>query len=151
MTALTLETETTQAAGLLKLLLREQELLVAGEVATLQALLHQKSSLIQSLQHSSKLRYQKLALQGLLANEQGMQAWLAKHPEANGEWETLRRILEEAKETNRVNGLLIQKHHGRTQSTLGMLQQARNGDSGQLYGPSGLTRHPLQPGNSIAS
>lgn len=129
---------------LLELLTREQGKLVDANIDTMEALLEEKSGLLQRMNESSQSRYQLLAKQGFEANEQGMTAWLLAHgkPAEQKAWGEFQKALSQAKELNRLNGLLINKHFNRHQQLLSHIQSGfaapgvygRNGQaSSQAY------------------
>lgn len=137
MPAISFDTEAALASRLLALLENEQSVLVGAEIEAMEQLLQQKSQLIQQLSLASQQRYQALSVAGFEASEEGMQRWLLQHNDAAlaGSWSQFQDMLTRSKEANRVNGLLINKHFGRNQQLLGVLQNTHK--TGQFYGPDG--------------
>ena len=73
-----------------------------------------------------------------------MQAWLADGAERSADalWQEVLGLTREAKELNRVNGILINKHMNNNQSALRALRMPVQGGSA-LYGPSGQATSAL--------
>src|SRR5450830_390070 len=117
---------------LLEVLSREQSSLVMADIDAIEALIEEKSVLLQDINLTAKSRYDALASKGLAANEVGMVEWLKQHGNAamNASSEIFQRALNQGKEMNRLNGVLISKHFNRNQQLLNHLQ----GNSGVVNG-----------------
>ncbi|PKO46972.1 MAG: flagellar protein FlgN [Betaproteobacteria bacterium HGW-Betaproteobacteria-22] len=141
----------TQDAELLKQLLnlleREQQHLIKADVDAVEAILDEKSVLLQQLNHAAKTRYATLAQNGFEANEAGMSAWIEKvnRPDVRRTWLNFQLSLAQAKELNRLNGTLISKHFNRNQELLNHLQ-GKSEDS-SVYGRDGQSK-PKAPTRS---
>lgn len=138
-------------SDLLALLGREQKQLLKADVDAIQVILEQKSLLLQRLNLAAKQRYAVLAGNGYQANEAGMDAWV-KHqakPAISASWAHFQKSLNEAKEMNRLNGLLISKNFSRNQELLNHLQGNSSTDS--VYGKDGQSKSksPLRSGLSV--
>lgn len=122
---------------LLAVLTREQGHLVKLEVDAVEAILEEKSVLLQRLNLTSRSRYEALAAKGFDANEAGMEAWIQKQAkkDISAAWANFQKALNQAKELNRLNGLLISKHFNRNQELLNHLQGKSSTDS--VYGRDG--------------
>jgi len=123
---------------LLFLLSREQVSLINADIDSIEAMLDEKSDLLQRINASVQIRYKALSKAGFEPNENGMAMWirqdtLLKHAEA---WQNFQKTLEQAKEMNRLNGQLINKHFNRNQQFLNHLQGT---SSVGVYGPNGQT------------
>jgi len=70
--------DTQLVAELIALLEREQSYLVKADVAAIEAILEEKSLLLQRLNLAAKARYQLLQANGFQSNESGMTAWVEK-------------------------------------------------------------------------
>jgi len=70
--------DTQLVAELIALLEREQSHLVKADVAAIEAILEEKSLLLQRLNLAAKARYQQLQAHGFQSNESGMTAWVEK-------------------------------------------------------------------------
>jgi flagella synthesis protein FlgN len=68
-----------------------------------------------------------------------MEPWLAVggNDEARAQWEALLALAREAKELNRVNGMLINKQLAHNQGVLNALRMPAGADAGGVYGASG--------------
>lgn len=137
MALISFSAEAQLVSQLLGLLENEQAVLVGAEVEAMEQLLERKSQLIQQITLASQQRYQALAAHGFEASESGMQQWLQQQVDAGvgKSWAEFQHMLARSKETNRVNGLLINKHFSRNQQLLGVLQNTHK--TGQFYGPDG--------------
>jgi flagella synthesis protein FlgN len=135
----TLPTERELIASLTALLHAEQQLLVAADTDGLAALTPQKAQCVQQLAEQAALRHQALAAAGFEAGEAGMAPWLDAHrtPAANSGWEHLLEATREAKELNRVNGMLVNKHMAHNQQMLDALRTTASGADTAMYGPGG--------------
>jgi flagella synthesis protein FlgN len=134
-------------AELIALLEREQSHLVKANVEAIEAILEEKSLLLQRLNLAAKSRYQLLQAHGFQASESGMSEWVEKQAKKDitTAWVNFQKSLEQAKELNRLNGTLISKHFNRNQELLNHLQG--NNDEGSVYGPDGQAK-PKGPSRS---
>lgn len=134
-------------AELIALLEREQSHLVKANVEAIEAILEEKSLLLQRLNLAAKSRYQLLQSHGFQASESGMSDWVEKQAKKDitTAWVNFQKSLEQAKELNRLNGMLISKHFNRNQELLNHLQG--NNDEGSVYGPDGQAK-PKGPSRS---
>jgi flagella synthesis protein FlgN len=126
--------------SLLETLSREQTSLVIADIDSIEALIEEKSVLLQSINITAKSRYAALAANGFEPSEVGMLAWL-KHqakPAINELWESFQKTLNQAKEMNRLNGMLINKHFNRNQQLLSHLQG--NSSASDVYGKNGQAK-----------
>ncbi|OYY50477.1 MAG: flagellar biosynthesis protein FlgN [Methylophilaceae bacterium 17-44-8] len=103
---------------------KEQAALVVSDVHTIEQLISKRLLLLQQLSLAAKNRYDALAMQGYEANEKGMANWLKVQakPILNRAWDNFQKALVQAKEMNRLNGVLINKHVNRNQQMLSHLQ-----------------------------
>ena len=124
---------------LLALLKQEQEHLIAADIGQLTGLTAQKSLLVQQMALLAGQRHKALAAAGFGAHEAGMTAWLAAVADgaSTALWNDVLGCTREAKEYNRLNGMLINKHMVRTRGALDALRPPAQG--GNIYGPSGHT------------
>jgi len=132
--------DTQLVAELIALLEREQAHLVKADVAAIEAILEEKSLLLQRLNLAAKARYQLLQAHGFQSNETGMTAWVEKQAKKDikSAWVSFQKSLAQAKELNRLNGVLISKHFNRNQELLNHLQG--NNDANAVYGPDGQAK-----------
>lgn len=134
---------------LLETLSREQTCLVKADVDSIEALLEEKSVLLQRISITAKSRYAALAANGFDASEAGMLAWLKRQakPAYHVQWENFQKVLSQAKEMNRLNGILINKHFNRNQQLLNHLQG--NSSSSGVYGKNGQKKSSSQARGSL--
>ncbi|GGY19313.1 hypothetical protein GCM10007386_55820 [Pseudoduganella dura] len=124
---------------LLDILKQEQQSLVAADIDRLSALTPRKSELIGRMGVLAGERHTALAGAGFEAQEAGMENWLCAHGTADDRtlWNTVLSQTREAKELNRLNGMLINKQLSHTQGALQALRPPS--PAGTVYGPTGLT------------
>ena len=135
-----LRTEHQLMASLLDVLRQEQQHLVAADIEALTLATTRKSALVGQLAQLAAQRHRALAGAGYPAEEAGMAAWIADSGDAEAAplWQALLAQTHDAKELNRINGMLINKHIGHTQGALQALRPLATASS-QFYGPSGMT------------
>lgn len=137
---ITFEQDIHLANELLELLTREQTHLIMMKIESIEAMLSEKAALLQKISVTAKNRYDMLASNHFEANEEGMLKWLKlqNNPEINSKWVGFQKVLNQAKEMNRLNGMLINKHFNRNQQLLNTLQGNSNADS--VYGRDGQSK-----------
>jgi flagella synthesis protein FlgN len=139
--ASTLASERQLLATLTELLKEEQSVLVAADADSVAGITPRKTQLVQQLAAQAAIRHRALGAAGFEAAETGMEPWLAAHgsDEVRAEWEQLLDATREAKELNRVNGMLINKQLAYNQQKLTELGASAPGGEAAVYGPGGLT------------
>jgi len=135
--ASSLKEEYEVAAHLLQLLLQEQERLVEARIDGLPELTSEKSKTVTRLNELANSRHRALAAAGFKPKESGMQAWLDQSADdaAGQSWQDLLTLAKSARELNRTNGVLINKHMARNQNALNVLHGDQPGTG--IYGPNG--------------
>ncbi|HJV88477.1 MAG TPA: flagellar protein FlgN [Noviherbaspirillum sp.] len=128
--------EIKESNVLLQLLKDEQEVLIRADVKELARLTEEKNKSVARMGELAQRRHRVLAAAGFEASEAGMKTWLkTAGPAIARTWTNLLELAQQAKELNRINGLLIGKHMARTQAALNVLHGAPQG--GNMYGPNG--------------
>ncbi|MET3130554.1 flagella synthesis protein FlgN [Oxalobacteraceae bacterium GrIS 1.11] len=124
---------------LLELMQQEKLHLLAADIEELTESTARKSALVQQLAQLAGARHEALGAAGYPAREEGMDAWLAAcgDPLAAPCWSQVLHLTRAAKELNRVNGMLVNRHLAHTQGALNALRPPPQG--GNFYGPSGQT------------
>jgi flagella synthesis protein FlgN len=137
----TLRDELQLINSLLELMKQEQQFLVSADSDGLAAITPKKSTLVQQMAVLANQRHQALGKAGVAASEAGMEEWLAHSQEdaARSLWLELLERTREAKEINRVNGLLINKQMMNTQVVLNAMRTPAGGGDAGIYGPGGQT------------
>jgi flagella synthesis protein FlgN len=124
--------------ALLTLLQQEQQHLINADLDGLTLVTEEKTKAVARMTELAQGRYRTLAAHGFQSSESGMLDWL-NSPAAvtanNKSWTALLDLARQAKELNRVNGLLLNQHMARNQGALNVLQGAPAG--GGMYGPNG--------------
>ena len=122
---------------LLVLLNKEQANLINADIDAIEGIIDEKAQLLQSISVTVQNRYDALSKNGFEGNEQGMAAWLTgqKEPAIHQSWLKFQKMLDQAKELNRINGMLINKHFNRNQQFIDALNSAHS--PGQMYGANG--------------
>jgi flagella synthesis protein FlgN len=136
----TLNDELALISSLVELMKQEQRHLVGIDIDGLLDLTPQKSQLIQDMAALSAQRHRALGALGMAADETGMQAWLTTAgADAQAQWQHLLECTAEAKELNRVNGMLIAKQMAHTQTILQAMRTPTAAADNSVYGPNGQT------------
>ncbi len=147
-THVSFEADASLVAQLLHDLQNEQTALVSADLDTIERMVDSRVELLQALGAAANQRYEALAAAGFEANENGMAEWLKQQSSQTLDkaWVEFQKHLIQAKELNRLNGVLINKHFLRNQEKL----DALHGKSAapQFYGKNG---HAQAPGSSRAS
>jgi flagella synthesis protein FlgN len=134
----TLRDEQQLIGSIVELMKSEQQFLVSADADGLATITPKKLQLAQKAAELSRLRHKALGAAGFPALEAGMEPWLAVggNDELRAHWNSLLSLTREAKELNRVNGMLVNKQLAHTQGMLNTLRPAGNG-AGGVYGPGG--------------
>ena len=137
----TLPFEHERINALVELMKQEQQLLVAADAIRLDDINPRKVALVQELAQLSRERHAALGGAGFNAAEAGMEPWLAAHGDeaARGAWARLLALTAEAKELNRVNGMLINRQMAHNQTVLNALRTPTAAPESTLYGAKGQT------------
>jgi flagella synthesis protein FlgN len=137
----TLPFEHERITALVELMKQEQQLLVAANADGLAELTPRKVALVQELAQLSRERHAALANAGFIASEAGMEPWLAAQGDAaaRSAWAGLLALTAEAKELNRVNGMLINRQMAHNQTVLNALRTPTAAPEATLYGAKGQT------------
>lgn len=145
----TLNQERDAMHHLLGLIRQEQGFLLEADIDGLNAITDEKARTVASMAELVHTRLYALAAAGYPQSEAGMQAWLASQPAGNAAaiWAELLTLTQSAKETNRVNGLLINTHLTRNQLALNVMHGAdqRSG----FYGPDGQSKISVSARNLV--
>ena len=137
----TLHEEQQLIASLLALMQQEQQLLIGADGDGLAALTPEKSRMVGQLASLASCRHQALGRAGFAASEAGMEAWLGsgQEPAALPVWQEILELTRQAKELNRINGMLINKQMSHNRTILNAMRSPANGAEPAVYGPSGQT------------
>ena len=137
----TLAAEHQHLSALVALMKQEQQMLVALNADALADLTPQKNTLVSELATLSKQRHGALAAAGCEGSEAGMEPWLAvgANGAARSQWQAMLGTAREAKELNRVNGMLINRQLAHNQGVLNAMRTPTNAQAGAIYGASGQT------------
>lgn len=145
-----LQEEIQAMTSLAKILKLEETALVDGDVAKLSHLTQEKSQVII---HLSKLEVERktcLDQHGYASDTKGMKDYISSSESrktALADWQQLLQLSEQAKETNRTNGILINRQFSRNQTALNILQ--KNNPAGSLYGPNGQSTNSPSSGRGF--
>ena len=138
--SISFEQDAQLAKQLLATIRSEQSALVKAYIGAIEVLLDEKSAVLQRMNAVVLIRYEALAANGFEPNELGMAEWLKKQakPALNDAWVALKKTLIQAKELNRLNGILISKQFNLNKQLLNHLQG--NSDSSDVYGRNGQAK-----------
>jgi flagella synthesis protein FlgN len=136
-----LQDEIKLVACLIDLMRQEQQFLVGGNTDGLATLTPLKNQLIEQMAGLGAQRHATLTQHGFAASEAGMSAWLASQADAelDASWTLLLASTAEAKELNRVNGMLINKQLSHNQGLINAMRQPAGAADTTFYGPQGQT------------
>lgn len=135
-----LEQEVQAMNSLAEVLQQEQAVLIEGKVEDLHPITLQKNEVVANVSELEATRNRHLGQLGFSSDAAGMQAYLRQQADRDGItriWTELLALTESARESNRTNGILINKQINFTQSALGILQQSQGDTAGSFYGPNG--------------
>ena len=135
----TLRDEQQVIGSIVELMKTEQQLLISADADGLSTITPNKLQLAQRAATLARVRHKALAAAGFTAGEAGMEPWLAVggSDEQRQDWNRLLELTREAKELNRVNGMLVNRQLGQAQAALGALRGT--GSAAGVYGPGGQT------------
>ena len=136
----TLRDEQQVIGSIVELMKTEQQLLISADADGLSTITPNKLQLAQRAATLSRVRHKALAAAGFPAGEAGMEPWLAVggNDEQRAEWNRLLELTREAKEINRVNGMLVNRQLSQAQAALNELR-GQAGNAAGVYGPGGQT------------
>lgn len=142
------EQDAQLATQLLATIRNEQSALLKADIAAIELLLDEKSNVLQRMNAVVLSRYEALAANGYEPNEIGMAAWLKAEakPALNDAWMMMKKTLIQAKELNRLNGILISKQFNLNKQLLSHLQGSTGGD---VYGRNGQARTQTATRNAL--
>lgn len=131
---------------ILDVLRQEQQHLVSADTDALERLTPRKAQLVHEMSGLAVQRHRALGAAGFAAEESGMQAWLDASGDqgAAASWQDLLAKTREAKELNRVNGLLINKRLAHNAALLNAMRDPAAADGG-VYGPGGQSSASIGP------
>lgn len=134
----TLPQELALIASVLDLMKQEQQLLVSADTAGLDELTPRKAQVVAEMTALARQRHQSLAAAGFSADEAGMQAWVdGSGAQALSGWQELLDKTRDAKELNRINGMLITRQLSHTQGLINAMRTPAGGAEAAVYGKSG--------------
>lgn len=136
----TLRDEQQVIGSMVELMKKEQQFLVDADADGLSNLTPLKQQLTQQATLLARTRHRSLGLAGFPAGEVGMEPWLAVagNADVRAQWNDLLQLTRDAKELNRVNGMLINRQLGNTNNLLNALRGPVVNPAG-VYGPGGQT------------
>lgn len=122
---------------LIEKLRQEQALLTEASAEGMTDVISDKANIVAEMTTLAGNRHRQLAELGYSDDESGMQKWMNEQgSDADKDiWAALFELAQDAKELNRVNGLLIGKKLSVNQNALSVLQGKSS--TGSFYGPDG--------------
>lgn len=135
--ASSLPQEKAALARLVDKLRQEQGLLSEAAAEGMTDMISEKASIVAEMTTLAGNRHRVLATLGFVEDETGMQFWMNEHgTDADKDiWADLFELAQDARELNRINGILIGKKLSTNQSALTILQGKSS--AGNFYGPDG--------------
>ena len=150
-----LSSSMTQGIELLEslntLLIAERTALKERNTANIESALEQKTELLKQLEQKATARSQLLSNSGFDGNEQGMEQYLNSLNNSaeplKQQWLVLKEKLETCKESNQINGAIVQRSKTQVETLLNILR----GQSGQqnIYSDTGKS-NSIAAGHSLA-
>lgn len=136
---------------LVELLTREQKSLIANRIQEIEKVVALKTALLQKINHVAKNRYAALAERKFEANENGMLNWVVQQSNQviKDNWDDFQKNLANAKELNRLNGELINRHYNRNRQMLANLRNAFQPN--ETYGKNGHTQTKSTKRNALTA
>ena len=140
----TLQDELKLISCLIDLMKQEQQFLLAANTDGLATLTPLKTQLIEQAAALAARRHQSLAADNFAESEVGMASWLASmnNAAASANWEQLLGKTREAKEQNRINGMLINKQLTHNQQLINAMRTPAGAADTAFYGPQGHATTP---------
>jgi flagella synthesis protein FlgN len=135
----TVQDELKLISCLIDLMKQEQQFLVAADTDGLNSVTPLKNDLIEQMGALGSQRHQALAAAGAAPSDAGMEAWLAgiSNPLYSEQWQQLLGKMRDAKELNRVNGMLINKQLTQNAILINAMRTPADAADTGFYGPSG--------------
>jgi len=136
---------------LIDLLMREQKGLLSNQISEIEKIVQLKSGLLQKINHVAKNRYAALAEKNFEPNENGMLNWVVSlsNQVIKDNWDDFQKNLAQAKELNRLNGELINRHFSRNQQMLTHLRKAFQPN--ETYGKNGQSQSSNVKSTSVTA
>ena len=137
----TLQDELKLINCLIDLMQQEQQFLVAANTDGLATLTPLKTDLVEQMGKLALQRHQSLEAEGFVASETGMDSWVVRSANAviSANWKQVLERMREAKELNRINGMLINKQMMHNQILIQAMRTPADAADTGFYGPSGQT------------
>ena len=134
-----LQEELNLITCMIDLMKQEQQFLVSADTEALGKLTPGKLKLIEQMAQLAGKRHAALAADGVAASETGMDGWVARmaNPDINTLWQQLLEKTREAKELNRINGMLVNKQLSHTETLITAMRTPAGAADQPFYGPSG--------------
>ena len=137
----TLQDELKLIDCLIDLMKQEQQFLVAANTEQLGTLTPLKAQLVEQMTVLAGQRHLSLESAGFAGSEPGMESWVARsaNPAISAAWQQVLGRMREAKELNRINGMLSNKQMMHNQILIQAMRTPADGADTGFYGPSGQT------------
>jgi flagella synthesis protein FlgN len=135
----TLQDEIKLIDCLIDLMKQEQQFLVAARTDGLDTLTPLKLQLVEQMGALAAQRHHSLESEGYAGSETGMADWVQRmaDPLIVAAWQQALARMREAKELNRVNGMLINKQMMHNQVLIQAMRTPADAADTGFYGPSG--------------
>jgi flagella synthesis protein FlgN len=135
----TLQDELKLINCLIDLMKQEQQFLVAANTDGLETLTPLKTQLVEQMAALAGQRHAGLVNDGFEGSETGMNAWVrhTNNPVIQASWQQVLENMRDAKELNRINGMLINKQMIHNQILIQAMRTPADAADTGFYGPSG--------------
>ena len=135
----TLQDEFKLINCLIDLMKQEQQFLMAANTDGLATLTPLKTEMVEQMAALAGQRHACLQQDGCDASEAGMHAWVLRmnNPAILASWQQVLEKMREAKELNRINGMLINKQMTHNLILIQAMRTPADAADTGFYGPSG--------------
>ncbi|MEJ7806750.1 MAG: flagellar protein FlgN [Telluria sp.] len=135
----TLQDELKLINCMIDLMKQEQQFLVAANTDGLGTLTPLKTQLVEQMATLAARRHASLEKDGCEASEVGMNAWVQRinDPVISTSWQHVLEKMRDARELNRINGMLINKQMTHNQMLIQAMRTPADAADTGFYGPSG--------------
>lgn len=137
-------------SSFVSVLQKEEQILSDNHADKLEQIISEKNLVLSDILVIEKQKNQLLSQLGFAIDAEGMKAFLAStnnEPSIQEAWKQLLELSSQAKESNRVNGLLINRQMVKNQTALNILQQTDQ--NAAVYGADGQSKTTNSSGRSF--
>ncbi len=126
---------------LIALMKQEQAFLISADTDGLSGLMQEKNQAVEQMAQLARQRHALLGAAGCEAGDAGMDNYLSTADSAaRAAWSGMLALVREAKELNRLNGMLIARQMSNNEALIDAMRvPGGTADTAGVYGPTGQT------------